>query len=114
MVTEEHAERIRQGHENAYDSEKAEAGSDRTVTYLARTLVISPQVMPITPVSPPRRGRPGRMPIFFGTSGDLACLRHLADREGFRTEVIAQEGLAKDGWRVDYFTFRLTQDSVRP
>jgi release factor glutamine methyltransferase len=226
MVTEEHAKRIRQWHENAYNRGKAEAGPGQTVTYLSRTWVIPPEVMPITGVShllgeavlaevresdrvldmgtgsgvnailaasratdvlavdinpdaveaarrnaerngvadrvevrhsdvfsdvdgefdlivfdPPFRWfasrdqleaamtdenyramteffsaakrhltPTGRMLIFFGTSGDLPYLQHLADQEGSRTEVIAQEGLEKDGWRVDYFTFRLTQD----
>lgn len=226
MVTEEHAQRIRQWHENAYNTGKAEAGPGQTVTYLGRTLVIPPEVMPITSVShllgeavlaevhesdrvldmgtgsgvnallaasravdvlavdinphaveaarrnaerngvadrievrhsdvfsdvegefdlivfdPPFRWfaprdqfevamtdtnyramteffrtaqqhltPTGRMLIFFGTSGDLAYLKHLADEQGFRTEIIAQEHLDKDGWTVDYFTFRLTQD----
>lgn len=50
----------------------------------------------------------GRMLIFFGTSGDLSYLRLLADQHGFTTEVVAHEVLDKDGWQVDYFTFRLT------
>jgi release factor glutamine methyltransferase len=48
------------------------------------------------------------MRIFFGTSGDLPYLRRLFDIEGFSAQVVAQQGLVKDGWRVDYFTFRLT------
>lgn len=52
--------------------------------------------------------RTGRMLIFFGTSGDLDYLRHLGDQAGFTTEVVAHEDLVKDGWRVDYFTFRMT------
>jgi release factor glutamine methyltransferase len=50
----------------------------------------------------------GRMLIFFGTSGDLAYLRQLAGDAGFATEVVATDGLERDGWRVDYFTFRMT------
>lgn len=50
----------------------------------------------------------GRMLIFFGTSGDLGYLRRLADESGFDTTVVASQHLAKDGWRVDYFTFRMT------
>ncbi len=50
----------------------------------------------------------GRMLIFFGTSGDLAYLRRLADEESFTVEVIAHQSLVKDEWCVDYFTFRLT------
>ena len=49
-----------------------------------------------------------RMLMFFGTSGDLPYLRRLADEAGFIVTVIAEEGLVKDDWRVDYFTFRLT------
>jgi release factor glutamine methyltransferase len=47
------------------------------------------------------------MLIFFGTSGDLGYLKHLADEEGFASEVVAWADLVKDSWRVDYFTFRL-------
>lgn len=50
----------------------------------------------------------GRMLIFFGSSGDLGYLKRLADEEGFSMEVVAQQDLVKDDWRVDYFTFRLT------
>ncbi len=50
----------------------------------------------------------GRMLIFFGTSGDLSYVRLLADQHGFTTGVVAHEVLDKDGWQVDYFTFRLT------
>ncbi|MFI6522799.1 methyltransferase [Spirillospora sp. NPDC050679] len=56
----------------------------------------------------------GRMLVFFGTSGDLPYLRHLADEEGFTTEVLAHEHLSKDGWRVDYYTFRMTWGPGRP
>ncbi len=52
----------------------------------------------------------GRMLIFFGTSGDLDYLRRLAAEQGFHTEVLAEHGLQKDGWRVDYFAFRMRQD----
>jgi release factor glutamine methyltransferase len=50
----------------------------------------------------------GRMLIFFGTSGDLDYLRRLFDEERFLAEVVATDRLTKDGWTVDYFTFRLT------
>jgi release factor glutamine methyltransferase len=50
----------------------------------------------------------GRMLIFFGTSGDLACLEQLIEEEGFQSEVLVSQDLTKDGWRIDYFTFRLT------
>lgn len=50
----------------------------------------------------------GRMLIFFGSSGDLVYLQQLIDHEGFKREVLAQHSLVKDGWQVDYFTFRIT------
>ncbi|MGQ0841797.1 methyltransferase [Actinokineospora sp.] len=50
----------------------------------------------------------GRMLMFFGTSGDLGHLRRSADEHGFTTEVLATTTLDKDGWTVEYFTFRLT------
>ncbi len=50
----------------------------------------------------------GRMLIFFGTSGDLAYLKHLADEAGFRREVVARHQQDNDGWPVRYFTFRMT------
>jgi len=51
----------------------------------------------------------GRMLIFFGTSGDLAYLEGLAAATRFDAEVVAQTSLDKDGWRVDYVTFRMTR-----
>lgn len=51
----------------------------------------------------------GRMLIFFGSSGDLAYLRELIDGTGFQSEVVAQHGLTRGDWTVDYFTFRLTR-----
>jgi release factor glutamine methyltransferase len=51
MVTEEHAKRIRQWHENAYRSAKAEAGSGQRIAYLGTTLVVPPEVQPITGMS---------------------------------------------------------------
>lgn len=50
----------------------------------------------------------GRMLIFFGSSGDLAYLRHLMDEHGFQVEVVAEQGLVKGGHGVTYLTFRLT------
>jgi release factor glutamine methyltransferase len=47
----------------------------------------------------------GRMLIFFGTSGDLDHLRAQADAAGFTAKTIATDGLDKDGWHVNYFTF---------
>ncbi|MGO9159304.1 MAG: methyltransferase [Streptosporangiaceae bacterium] len=52
----------------------------------------------------------GRMLIFFGTSGDLAYLRKLADEVGFRAEVLTRQELVRDDWQVEYFTFRMTPD----
>ncbi len=50
----------------------------------------------------------GRALIFFGTSGDLSYLHQLVADCGFVSDVVAQDELTRDGWRVEYFTFRLT------
>jgi release factor glutamine methyltransferase len=231
LMSPEHAERLRRWHDNAYETARREAGTgDQTFTYLGRTFVVPPQVMPITAVShllgeavlaevrdddrvldmgtgcgvnailaaatarevlavdvspqavdaairnaerngvadrirvrcsdvfsdvdgtfdlivfdPPfrwfaprdlleaasadenyrslttffRQVRPhlsdrGRLLVFFGTSGDLSYLERLADEAGFIREVLAQLGLVKDGWPVEYFTFRMTTATVGP
>ncbi|MFX0592015.1 methyltransferase [Melissospora conviva] len=56
----------------------------------------------------------GRMLIFFGSSGDIGHLRNLIGETGFDTEVVASTDLVKDDWRVEYFTFRLTQPQRSP
>jgi release factor glutamine methyltransferase len=48
------------------------------------------------------------MLIFSVAPGDLAYLQQLIDEEGFQREVLAQHRLIRDGWQIDYFTFRLT------
>jgi release factor glutamine methyltransferase len=50
----------------------------------------------------------GRMLIFFGTSGDLDYLQRLAAGAGFESEVLATDGFLRDGFRVDYYTYRMT------
>ena len=50
----------------------------------------------------------GRILLFFGTSGDLGYLQQLLTEEGLRSEEVAHDDLARDGWKVDYFTFRVT------
>jgi len=50
----------------------------------------------------------GRMLIFFGTSGDLGYLQRLAEEEGFSTDVVAHDDLTREGWKIEYFTFRLS------
>jgi release factor glutamine methyltransferase len=50
----------------------------------------------------------GRALIFFGTSGDLGYLQHLVADCGFVSKIVAQDEVTRDGWRVEYFTFRLT------
>ncbi len=50
----------------------------------------------------------GRMLIFFGSSGDLAYLKRLFDEGSFAAEVVAEQALVKDDWRVEYYTYRLT------
>jgi release factor glutamine methyltransferase len=226
MISEEYAEQIRRWHEDAYRMAKAEAGSGegQTFDYLSRTIVVPPQVQPITGMShllgeavleevresdrvldmgtgsgvnailaaskaaevvavdinpvaveaarsnaayngitdriairrsnvfsnvdgefdliifdPPfrwfaprdlleaattdenyramtaffREARQylalnGRMLIFFGSSGDLAYLKRLIAEGGFAAEVVAEQALVKNGWRIEYYTYRLT------
>ena len=50
----------------------------------------------------------GRMLIFFGTSGDLGYLKGLIIEEGFSAQVMAHDDLVREGWHVEYFTFRVT------
>jgi release factor glutamine methyltransferase len=50
----------------------------------------------------------GRMLIFFGTSGDLGYLQHLMARHAFTAEIVAEDHLMRDGWRIEYLTFRVT------
>lgn len=50
----------------------------------------------------------GRMLIFFGTSGDIAFLRHVADDNGFATEVVGENAVERDGITTRYYTFRMT------
>jgi release factor glutamine methyltransferase len=50
----------------------------------------------------------GRMLIFFGTSGDLGYLQNLMVDEGFAWEVVAHDDLTREGWKIDYFTFRVS------
>jgi hypothetical protein len=51
LMSEQRAERIRQWHEGAYRRARDIADGDHTFSYLGRTLVVMPQVMPITPMS---------------------------------------------------------------
>jgi release factor glutamine methyltransferase len=50
----------------------------------------------------------GRMLIFFGTSGDLGYLQRLAAEAGFRWEVLATDSVQREGFRVEYYTYRMT------
>ncbi len=50
----------------------------------------------------------GRMLIFFGSSGDLTYLQRLIAEGGFTAEVVAEQALVRDGWQVEYYTYRLT------
>jgi release factor glutamine methyltransferase len=50
----------------------------------------------------------GRLLVFFGTSGDLGYLQSLQAGAGFHAEVVVHDDLVRDGWKVDYYTFRLT------
>jgi release factor glutamine methyltransferase len=49
-----------------------------------------------------------RMLIFFGTSGDLGYLEQLMGQYGFAWEHVAHDDLVRDGWKVSYYTFRVT------
>jgi release factor glutamine methyltransferase len=49
----------------------------------------------------------GRMLIFFGTSGDLSYLDRQIDENGFTREIVATDGLERDGVRVEYVTYRV-------
>jgi len=51
----------------------------------------------------------GRMLIFFGTSGDIAYLRSLADGNGFHTEVVGENAVERDSVVTRYYTFRMTR-----
>jgi release factor glutamine methyltransferase len=51
----------------------------------------------------------GKMLIFFGSSGDLDYLKNLFAEERFTSDIVAHDDLIRDGWKVDYFTFRLSQ-----
>lgn len=50
----------------------------------------------------------GRVLLFFGTTGDHRYLAHLISSHGFRSTVVAEDWLERDGWRVRYFTLLLT------
>ena len=86
-MSEEVVAQIRRWHDRAYAEEGVDGAVDRTSDHL------SPD---------------GRMLIFFGTSGDLGYLRRLAEEEGFSTEVLAHDDLTREGWKIEYFTFRLS------
>jgi release factor glutamine methyltransferase len=50
-----------------------------------------------------------RMLISFGTSGDVGYLETLMTSAGFSAEIVAHDDLVRDGWRVEYFAFRVTR-----
>ncbi|MFC5816374.1 methyltransferase [Nonomuraea harbinensis] len=56
----------------------------------------------------------GRVLLFFGTTGDLPYVRRLVGEAGFAATEVSREELVRDGWRVEYVTFRLTRDATRP
>src|SRR4051794_2994326 len=47
----DHVAQIRHWHERAYREGRADAATDQTFEYLGTTIVVPPDVMPITPVS---------------------------------------------------------------
>lgn len=50
-VSEEYAGRIRLWHERSYREGRSEGKSEQTFSYLGLTIVVPPEVMPVTPVS---------------------------------------------------------------
>jgi len=50
----------------------------------------------------------GKMLIFFGTSGDLGYLKNLMAENGFSADVVASDGLPRNGWKVEFLTFLVT------
>jgi release factor glutamine methyltransferase len=50
----------------------------------------------------------GRILLSFGTSGDLAYLKHLIGQTKFQTEELRKTEIVKDGFPVAYFVYRLT------
>ncbi|NKQ57104.1 methyltransferase [Amycolatopsis sp. K13G38] len=52
----------------------------------------------------------GRMLVFFGTTGDLAYLLHLAEGAGFSHTVLAERESGDDA----YFTYRMSLSAPRP
>lgn len=61
---------------------------------------------------PDRLREGGRVLITFGTSGDLGYLLSLIDQSGLLCEVLNERGLMKDGWRVNYYVYRLQRDQA--
>jgi release factor glutamine methyltransferase len=51
LMSQERAERVWRWHTGAYRELSADAGGDQTFSYLGRTLLVLPQVMPIVPMS---------------------------------------------------------------
>jgi release factor glutamine methyltransferase len=47
------------------------------------------------------------MLIAFGTSGDLGYLHQLIGTHGYASEVVASDGLSRDGRLVEYFVYLL-------
>lgn len=50
----------------------------------------------------------GRMLLFFSTSGDIEYFHLLVRRAGFSSEILATDSRERDGFSVDYMTFRLS------
>jgi release factor glutamine methyltransferase len=50
----------------------------------------------------------GRILLSFGTSGDIGYLKALLSEEGFVAVVVASDDLVRKGWKVEYFTFRVS------
>jgi release factor glutamine methyltransferase len=50
-VSDEDVRRIRRWHDSAYEEGRADGAEPRTFSYLGMTIVVPPDVMPVTPVS---------------------------------------------------------------
>ncbi|MFI6291177.1 hypothetical protein ACIBEJ_06290 [Nonomuraea sp. NPDC050790] len=120
-LSAEEAERIRRWHLRAYEAAKAEAGSGQTFAYPGRTLVVPPEVRPITGMAHLlgeavlEEVRPGDRVLDMGTGcrGNAVLAASVAAAVlAVNISPVAVElarALVRDGWTVDYFTFRLTR-----
>ena len=85
-IPAEYVEQLRRWHERAYSEGKAAGAVDRSFEYLGLTIVVPPEVMPITPVSHLlgesvlARARPGDRVLDMGTGSGVNAI--LAAKSG--------------------------------